>query len=460
MKLRTLGHASLAIYRDGASPVLFTDPWLVGSAYWRSWWLQHYPSAEELNWAANSAFIYVTHEHPDHFHLPTIRRLGHSPSYLFPSLPERGYLDHMTRLGYRAELVAPMQWRGLGEEVSILSIPVFNDDSLLLIDTPNAIIFNFNDAKPLPPVLKTIRRLADRIDKPRVLLCSYSPASLVNSFLDDGGVVSLKSSRDYVDYISGLSDALDARCYIPFASQATFDRPDSRWANDYQTTYEDLRRHWRSRARLLPPYTTLDLTDLTHEWLSADRYRPMDPAKAVALVEQRLAAEKQATMAAEDVTALERRLNTWRWLLCLIFRHGISFLVGERRFGYRALRGRLVEDRGPATSDCLISVPTLTMKEALRNGRVSDLGITMFVRVRLLRRIDPRRIYALFMLLQFADYGHSRDVGSFFRWLRAGIRCTLALRLPTREHHPGPSPIGRGAGRRLNDRPRQSGGIT
>jgi hypothetical protein len=29
------------------------------------------------------------------------------------------------------------------------------------------------------------------------------------------------------------------------------------------------------------------------------------------------------------------------------------------------------------------------MKEAVRNNHVSDLGITMFVRVRLLRRLDP-----------------------------------------------------------------------
>src|SRR3954447_5781620 len=61
VKLRTLGHATLVLFHEGACPILLTDPWLVGSAYWRSWWLQHYPSDEELDWAASSAFIYVTH---------------------------------------------------------------------------------------------------------------------------------------------------------------------------------------------------------------------------------------------------------------------------------------------------------------------------------------------------------------------------------------------------------------
>ncbi len=244
LKARTLGHASLALYREGEAPLLVTDPWLVGSAYWRSWWLQHYPDAEEIDWLARSAHVYVTHEHPDHFHMPSIRRLGRGPTYLFPDLAERRYLDYMAGRGYRAEVVAPRRWRAIGGGVSILSIPVWSDDSLLLADTPAALILNLNDAKPLPPVLRAIRRAADRIDKPRVLLCSYSPASLVNSFLDDAGVVSLKPARHYVDYVCRLCDRLAADFYMPFASQAVFERADSRWANDYRTT------HAGSRAAL------------------------------------------------------------------------------------------------------------------------------------------------------------------------------------------------------------------
>mgnify|MGYP006174579807 CR=1 FL=1 len=30
-------------------PLLFTDPWITGSCYWRSWWLQNYPSDELLS---------------------------------------------------------------------------------------------------------------------------------------------------------------------------------------------------------------------------------------------------------------------------------------------------------------------------------------------------------------------------------------------------------------------------
>jgi hypothetical protein len=142
-------------------------------------------------------------------------------------LAERGYLGYMRQRGYRAEILAPLRWCAIAADVSILSIPIWCDDSLLLIDTPAELILNLNDAKPLPPVIRVIHRAADRIDKPRVLLCSYAPASVVNSFLDDDEIVLLKPARHYVDYVCRLCDELGARFYIPFASQAVFQHSDS-----------------------------------------------------------------------------------------------------------------------------------------------------------------------------------------------------------------------------------------
>ena len=429
--LRTLGHASLALYRAGENPLLITDPWLIGSVYWRSWWLENYPTSEEVDWLARSDWVYVTHEHPDHFHMPTIRRLGQAPVYLFPALPERGYLAYMAGQGYCAEIVAPLKWRAISQGVSILSIPLWNDDSLLLIDTPSALILNLNDAKPLPPVLRAVRRLADRIGKPRILLCSYSPASLVNSFLDETGIVSLKPVRHYVDYICRLCDSLSAEFYMPFASQAVFRRDDSRWANDYRTTYEHLRRHWRSPARLLPPYTTFDLTAFTHHSAAPEQYRPMEESRVATLTGCRSTDEDTAAISAEDIAALERKLNAFRWLLCLIFPRGFAFQLGEYCVAYDPLRARLRNcNTSNGGGDFVVTVPKLTIKEAIRNNHVSDLGITMFVRVRLLRRVDPRKVYALFVLLQFDDYGHLKNIAALLRWLRQGIWLTFALRLP------------------------------
>jgi hypothetical protein len=428
--LRTLGHASIALYREGERPLLLTDPWLVGSVYWCSWWLQHYPDAAELDWLAGAANVYLTHEHHDHFHMPSIRRLGPGPLYLCPALAETGFAGYLRERGYRAEVMPPLQWRPLGDGVSILSLPLWNDDSVLLIDTPEALILNLNDAKPLPPVVRALRRLADRIAKPRIVLASYSPASLVNSFSDAGGAISLRAPEHYVAYLCGLCERLGADIYLPFASQATFERADSEWANRHRTGYADLERSWRGETRLLPPYTTLDLATLQAVSTPPEHYRPAPEAQRTERTEARLAEENAATITAEDAAALQVKLNLWRWPLWPIFPRGFAFEAGGRCLVYEPRRGRVRDEQAGDYGDFVIAVPTLTLKEALRNDHLSDLGITMFVRIRLLRRLDPRKVYALFVLFQFDDYGHMRRPGALLRWLWRGLRASLPGRLP------------------------------
>jgi len=52
------------------------------------------------------------------------------------------------------------------------------------------------------------------------------------------------------------------------------------------------------------------------------------------------------------------------------------------------------------------------------------------VRIRLLRQIDPRRVYALFLLFQVEDYGHLSSIAALLRWLWRGVRFTRPPRLP------------------------------
>ena len=149
-----------------------------------------------------------------------------------------------------------------------------------------------------------------------------------------------------------------------------------------------------------------------------------------ALTGRRVADEEAAALSTEDVAGLERKLNVFRWLLWLFFPRGFAFQLGERRLEYDPLRGRLEESNSSNRGDFIVVIPKLTIKEAVRNNHVSELGISMFVRIRLLRRLDPRKVYALFALFQVDDYGHLESPMALLRWLARGIRYTFALRLP------------------------------
>ena len=275
MKLETLGHAGMLLSDDDGAPLLLTDPWLIGSTYWRSWWLQNYPTAEKLDQLARVKYAYITHEHPDHFHPPALRRLGAGPQYLCPDLPENRIEQFLTEKGFKIDHLKKLEWRALTERVRVLSIPLWNDDSVLLVDTPTAFIVNLNDSKPSKANLRRIRKFIDAevpAEKTRIALASYSPASLVNSFMRDTERVSMKQKADYVRDTSEVCDILGAEYFMPFASQVVFLRTDSEWANAFKVTMEDMRKNWSAKAELLNPYSQIDLETREHTYTAPEDY--------------------------------------------------------------------------------------------------------------------------------------------------------------------------------------------
>ncbi len=149
MYLQTIGHASILIRDVNHCPILLTDPWLVGSTYWRSWWIQNYPDKNLRDELQNVPNVYITHEHPDHFHMPSIRTLGNKPQYFFPQLPETGFISYLRSHGFHASVIKPRKWKFIHPKVAILSLILWNDDSILLIETPTSFIANFNDVNLL-----------------------------------------------------------------------------------------------------------------------------------------------------------------------------------------------------------------------------------------------------------------------------------------------------------------------
>lgn len=257
-ELKTIGHATLVLLEDGV-PLVATDPWLLGSAYWRSWWLEKYPSGQEIELVRRAQHLYITHSHPDHFHWPTLRHLGPRPT-LHPGLPKYPVPDFLRANGYPAEVLEPWTWYPIGTSARMASVPVPVDDSVFIIETPNATVVNLNDATPRLSLLRCLRDRMCTPGKAVVLLKSYSPASLAVSIYSDGLLAPIKSKEDYARVAQERANALGANYFIPFASQAFFSRRDSQWANEYKVTYEDLEQNWSTPlVTLCKPFTTMYL---------------------------------------------------------------------------------------------------------------------------------------------------------------------------------------------------------
>ena len=247
MNIETLGHASLLITDEKSNPILVTDPWVIGSTYWRSWWLQNYPDENKINILKNTPIIYITHEHSDHFHLPSLRLIGKNNNIYLPDLPNKEFIKYLNKNDYKTNILKRYKWHEVYKNVKILSIPLWNDDSILLIELDNFIIVNLNDAKVPNFLLKRIYQTIRYKKKSSILLSSYSPASIVNSFRYKKEMVSIKNKSEYVKYINHLCKIIQPEYFMPFASQAIFSRHDSKWANEYRVSFNDLKTKWENK---------------------------------------------------------------------------------------------------------------------------------------------------------------------------------------------------------------------
>src|SRR6202012_4588369 len=73
MGITFVGHASVIC--DLADITLWTDPWLTGEAFNESWALYPHPIMRDMD-LARVTHIWISHEHPDHLSIPTIKSLS------------------------------------------------------------------------------------------------------------------------------------------------------------------------------------------------------------------------------------------------------------------------------------------------------------------------------------------------------------------------------------------------
>src|SRR6185436_10057463 len=436
MNIETLGHAALLLRDDDNQPVLLTDPWLKGSCYWRSWWLQNYPSDAEWEEVNRVKYCYVTHEHPDHFHTYTIRKMSDENQFFAPLLAEDNITKFLTEIGKKAKALEYLKWHtlevggqkseagdltsGLPPPIRILSIPLYNDDSVLLIDTPTAFIINQNDSKPQTGQWKQLRTFLDEhcpADKKRILLSSYSPASIVNSFLKNSERISMKEKKDYIEYICDNCDLLKIDYFMPFASQVIFYRSDSNWANTFKVAFSDAQKYWRSQTKLVPPYSKIDLTTFAVTSKDPATYNH-HPEVYIKKAKEFEARDKAAVFTNEDIEKLRQKMNRNRFFFCILFPRGFSFDLEDTFIYYNPWSGKIKQTAEKRKGHFSLIIPRQALKDVLEFNHFGDLGITMFTLIVLNKATNPRMIYLFFIVITFHDYNHTNSFKNFMKWMR------------------------------------------
>lgn len=229
MKLHFVNHASVVFEHAGTR--LMTDPWHFGAAFNNGWDLiaESRFTAEQY---AEIAYLWISHEHPDHFSprvlLAIPESLRANITVLYRTTTDKKVVRFCANKGFAVRELDDDQRFELapGFFATCRTVPLY--DSWLLLESPSARVLNLNDAVVhTRRDLEALHRQLGRID---VLLTQFSYAAWRGNRSDTA--MRQADAVKKLDIMRRQIRVLKPRYTVPFASFAFFSHEENDFTND------------------------------------------------------------------------------------------------------------------------------------------------------------------------------------------------------------------------------------
>ena len=254
----TIGSAIVIAYDD--RPVLTTDPWIYGDAYFGSWGLDYEIPAAQMQAIRDADYHWFSHGHPDHLNIASLPLLTKGEFLLSDHYGSRVKRE-LTAAGYRVRVLPDREWIQLSKGIRVYSVANRNQDSLLLIDINGRLVINQNDSPEFGESFR-VRRMAKNFKEVYMLqLHGWAGADMLNLFDPSGRkLTSIEEKRRPIAPRSQLSArSMGAWKIIPFSSFHRYQREDSAWANDLIPELEDYHTGAMEKwPEILPAFVRVD----------------------------------------------------------------------------------------------------------------------------------------------------------------------------------------------------------
>ena len=250
INLYFVNHASIIIETKNIK--LITDPWLEGTVFNNGWSLIE-PTKLNYDDFKSVTHIWFSHEHPDHFNPPNLKRIPKeirsNITILFHQTIDGKVIQFCNDLGFKNCISLTNQWYELSAEFKILNVPHTDGDSWLCIHANGYTILNVNDC-----VFETeseIRAVKNYIGtKVDVLLTQFSYANWVGNKED------IKTRKLFADRkLHQLKNQIlifEPTYTIPFASFVWFCHAENYYMNDEINTIDSVYQLIKDRTQSKP----------------------------------------------------------------------------------------------------------------------------------------------------------------------------------------------------------------
>lgn len=230
MKVQLVSHASVIV--ESADTRIWSDPWLQGKAFNESWTLFP-PAAWDARWLDRIDYLWISHEHPDHFHIPTLKTLPAAFKERVTVLFQQNNSDKMFhafgKLGFRRHRALPhRETVSLTPRTAVYCHQEGQMNSCLAVRSDGKNVLNVNDAEIRTPDCRIIHRDIGSCD---VVLNQFSIAGY-SGFQEHDEHLPQQAAAILRNVVDNHRD-LGARVTIPFASFVYFSAADNRFINNY-----------------------------------------------------------------------------------------------------------------------------------------------------------------------------------------------------------------------------------
>jgi UDP-MurNAc hydroxylase len=237
MRVTFVGHASVIC--DVGDVSLWSDPWLESEVFNESWAL--YPQPILRDEALDRiTHLWISHEHPDHLSIPTIKTLPAERRARMVALFQKHYdtevIDWIRTQGFKEVRELPHAvWVELSSRCRIACYQVGHMDSALAIRGDGRTILNLNDCD-VPAV--TLKRLAKTLGHVDLLLDQFSVAGWCGN-PDDADRRRTAARGILGKFLRDIS-VINPEYVLPFASFVRFSHEENSYMNGSVNSVDDI----------------------------------------------------------------------------------------------------------------------------------------------------------------------------------------------------------------------------
>ena len=257
----TCGNATLIVY-DAGVPVLVTDPWISGLAYFGSWSLPYRFTPEHTEAFTKARHVWLSHGHPDHLNLESLQSFR-SKNLLVPAHRGGRISIELRQAGFQVHDLADGQWLSLSDRVKILCFADWNQDAALLIDIGGrCAVLNLNDGTALGTRSRLMNQLKAYSRRFVLRLINHGDADMMNYFTESGvRITPIATIKEPLGLVySALLKDWDGTHTAPFSCHHRYVRTDSRWAAICATPLADHGNGFNSaRGEFIPGLFSYDV---------------------------------------------------------------------------------------------------------------------------------------------------------------------------------------------------------